>query len=111
MYCLFLKIKAFCSFEMLYTSHPTTQHHIPEDLNPPPEIINFLNDCSDIQICNVKPIPEDNPLFVEAGTDIPEKIASFYQVNDVRRFQLDRPVHKGPVDKDNEFKVSERWVP
>jgi len=52
----------------------------------------------------VKPIPEDNPLFVEAGTDIPEKIASFYQVNDVRRFQLDRPVHKGPVDKDNEFK-------
>lgn len=54
----------------------------------------------------MKPIPEDNPLFVEAGTDIPEKIASFYQVNDVRRFQLDRPVHKGPVDKDNEFKVS-----
>ena len=54
----------------------------------------------------MKPIPEDNPLFAEAGTDIPEKIASFYQVNDVRRFQLDRPVHKGPVDKDNEFKVS-----
>lgn len=54
----------------------------------------------------MKPIPENNPLFVEAGTDIPEKIASFYQVNDVRRFQLDRPVHKGPVDKDNEFKVS-----
>lgn len=54
----------------------------------------------------MKPIPEDNPLFVEAGTDIPEKVASFYQVNDVRRFQLDRPVHKGPVDKDNEFKVS-----
>lgn len=54
----------------------------------------------------MKPIPEDNPLFIEAGTDIPEKIASFYQVNDVRRFQLDRPVHKGPVDKDNEFKVS-----
>jgi len=44
-------------------------------------------------------------MFVEAGTDVPEKIASFYQVNDVRRFQLDRPVHKGPVDKDNEFKV------
>ena len=61
---------------------------------------------SDIQICNVKPIPEDNPLFLEAGTDIPEKIASFYQVNDVRKFQLDRPVHKGPIDKENEFKVS-----
>lgn len=66
----------------------------------------YLTKPSDIQICNVKPIPEDNPLFIEAGTDIPEKIASFYQVNDVRRFQLDRPVHKGPVDKDNEFKVS-----
>jgi hypothetical protein len=58
----------------------------------------------------VKPIPEDNPLFVEAGTDVPEKIASFYHVNDVRRFQLDRPVHKGPVDKDNEFKVSVRMI-
>lgn len=26
------------------------------------------------------------------------------QVNDVRTFQLDRPMHKGPIDKDNEFK-------
>lgn len=26
------------------------------------------------------------------------------QVNDVRSFQLDRPMHKGPIDKDNEFK-------
>nr|CAD7432042.1 unnamed protein product [Timema monikensis] len=57
-----------------------------------------------IQICNVKPLPEESALF-GAGGDIPEKISSFYQVNDVRRFQLDRPVHKGTVDKDNEFKT------
>ncbi|KDR16623.1 Dedicator of cytokinesis protein 3, partial [Zootermopsis nevadensis] len=72
--------------------------------NTPPDDTIINSEGQYIQICNVKPIPEDNPLFVEAGTDIPEKIASFYQVNDVRRFQLDRPVHKGPVDKDNEFK-------
>ncbi|KAI5712428.1 hypothetical protein M8J75_008277 [Diaphorina citri] len=29
---------------------------------------------------------------------------NFKQVNDVRTFQLDRPMHKGPIDKDNEFK-------
>ncbi|XP_033610429.1 dedicator of cytokinesis protein 3 isoform X2 [Cryptotermes secundus] len=72
--------------------------------NTPPDDTIINSEGQYIQICNVKPIPEDNPLFIEAGTDIPEKIASFYQVNDVRRFQLDRPVHKGPVDKDNEFK-------
>nr|CAD7460974.1 unnamed protein product [Timema tahoe] len=60
-----------------------------------------------IQICNVKPLPEESTLF-GAGGDIPEKISSFYQVNDVRRFQLDRPVHKGTIDKDNEFKSL--WV-
>lgn len=35
---------------------------------------------------------------------VPEKIKRFYHVNDVKRFQHDRPVHKGPVDKENEFK-------
>ncbi|XP_066992689.2 dedicator of cytokinesis protein 3 [Anabrus simplex] len=71
--------------------------------NTPPDDTIINSEGQYIQICNVKPIPEENPLF-PAGADIPEKIASFYQVNDVRRFQLDRPVHKGPVDKDNEFK-------
>lgn len=42
--------------------------------------------------------------------DAPEKIASYYEVNDVSRFQLDRPVHRGPVDKENEFKVRETAV-
>lgn len=35
---------------------------------------------------------------------VPEKIAGFYEVNDVTKFIHDRPVYKGPVDKDNEFK-------
>lgn len=35
---------------------------------------------------------------------VPEKIARFYEVNDVSRFISDRPIHKGTVDKDNEFK-------
>ncbi|XP_035768450.1 dedicator of cytokinesis protein 3-like [Neolamprologus brichardi] len=29
---------------------------------------------------------------------------SFYRVNNVRRFRYDRPFHKGPKDRDNEFK-------
>lgn len=57
-----------------------------------------------IQICNVKPLNENNVSF-QGINDAPEKIASYYEVNDVCRFQLDRPVHRGPVDKDNEFKV------
>jgi hypothetical protein len=28
------KMKALQSFETLGTTHPATQHHIPEDLNP-----------------------------------------------------------------------------
>lgn len=57
----------------------------------------------DIQIYNVKPIPEPNPIF--SGIEIPDKIARFYHVNEVRRFKFDRVVHKGLIDKDNEFKV------
>ncbi|KAK7862569.1 hypothetical protein R5R35_004185 [Gryllus longicercus] len=71
--------------------------------NCPPDDTILNSEGQYIQICNVKPIPEENPLF-PVGADIPEKIANFYIVNDVRRFQLDRPIHKGPVDKENEFK-------
>lgn len=52
----------------------------------------------------MKPLSEGNELF-QGVSEVPEKIASYYEVNDVKRFQLDRPIHKGPVDKDNEFKV------
>lgn len=39
---------------------------------------------------------------------VPEKIARFYEVNDVSRFIYDRPIYKGTVDKDNEFKSM--WI-
>lgn len=34
----------------------------------------------------------------------PKNIARFYEVNDITRFVFDRPVHKEPIDKENEFK-------
>lgn len=37
---------------------------------------------------------------------VPDRVKSFYRVNNVRRFRYDRPFHKGPKDKENEFKVN-----
>lgn len=71
--------------------------------NTPPEAAIFSEPGQFIQISKVKPIPVQ-PLFQQAMVHVPEKIAQFYQVNDVTRFQHDRPVYKGQVDKDNEFK-------
>lgn len=39
---------------------------------------------------------------------VPDRIKSFYRVNNLRRFRHDRPFHKGAKDRDNEFKVSSR---
>lgn len=36
---------------------------------------------------------------------VPERIKSFYRINNVSRFHYDRPFHKGPKDRDNEFRV------
>lgn len=52
----------------------------------------------------MKPIPEPNPIIL--ASDIPDKISRFYHYNDVKRFQCDRPIHKGIIDKENEIKVS-----
>ncbi|KAG7257672.1 hypothetical protein CRUP_038096, partial [Coryphaenoides rupestris] len=57
----------------------------------------------DLQIYAVTPVPEN--LGVLQMDRVPERIKSFYRVNNVRRFRYDRPFHKGPKDKDNEFKV------
>lgn len=37
---------------------------------------------------------------------VPDRVKSFYRVNNVRKFRYDRPFHKGPKDKENEFKVN-----
>jgi dedicator of cytokinesis protein 3 len=55
------------------------------------------------QISTVRPISDINHL-INATNVVPDKIARYYQVNDVTKFQHDRPIHKGNVDKNNEFK-------
>ncbi|KAG8002595.1 Dedicator of cytokinesis protein 3, partial [Nibea albiflora] len=35
---------------------------------------------------------------------VPERIKSFYRINNVSRFHYDRPFHKGPKDRENEFR-------
>ncbi|CAG9773050.1 unnamed protein product [Ceutorhynchus assimilis] len=74
--------------------------------NTPPDDSVINSDGQFIQICNVKPIPEINP--ITTATDIPEKIARYYHYNDVTKFQCDRPVHKGILDKENEIKTL--WI-
>ncbi|XP_076266616.1 dedicator of cytokinesis spg isoform X4 [Rhynchophorus ferrugineus] len=74
--------------------------------NTPPDDSIINSDGQFIQICNVKPIPEPTPITL--ATDIPEKISRFYHYNDVKKFQSDRPVHKGIIDKENEIKTL--WI-
>ncbi|XP_030238951.1 dedicator of cytokinesis protein 3 isoform X2 [Drosophila navojoa] len=71
--------------------------------NSPPEA-SILNAPEQyIQISNVRPVGDAQALKT-AMVPVPEKIARFYEVNDVTRFIYDRPMYKGPIDKDNEFK-------
>ncbi|XP_061903202.1 dedicator of cytokinesis protein 3-like isoform X3 [Entelurus aequoreus] len=55
-----------------------------------------------LQIYAVTPVPEN--VGVLQLDRVPDRIKSFYRVNNVRRFRHDRPFHKGPKDRDNEFK-------
>ncbi|XP_073976678.1 dedicator of cytokinesis spg isoform X2 [Rhodnius prolixus] len=98
------RIEAFTS--RIQTEFPAAQIYAKN--TPPPHAL-IQSDAQYIQICNVKPLSDGRfPYKKEALREVPEKIARFYQVNDVNRFQLDRPVHKSPVDKENEFKSL--WV-
>ncbi|XP_008557599.1 dedicator of cytokinesis protein 3 isoform X2 [Microplitis demolitor] len=71
--------------------------------NSPPDDSIITAEGQYIQICNVKPIPEESSLACTVG-EIPERVVAFYLVNDVRKFTFDRPLHRGPVDRENEFK-------
>lgn len=71
--------------------------------NSPPDQSLLAENGQFIQISNVRPIAE-NPHLLNTRVPVPEKIARFYEVNDVKRFQHDRPIYKGQIDKDNEFK-------
>ncbi|RLU17100.1 hypothetical protein DMN91_011169 [Ooceraea biroi] len=71
--------------------------------NAPPDESILTSEGQYIQICNVKPIPEEGSLAC-SGAEVPERVVAFYLVNDVRKFTFDRPLHRGPVDRENEFK-------
>ncbi|XP_068598199.1 dedicator of cytokinesis protein 3 [Brachionichthys hirsutus] len=69
--------------------------------NQPDEAI-LQCDAQYLQIYAVMPVPES--ISVLQMDRVPDRIKSFYRVNNVRRFRYDRPFHKGPKDRDNEFK-------
>lgn len=66
-------------------------------------VISLTSLLSDLQIYAVTPVPDS--VTVLQMDRVPDRIKSFYRVNNVRRFRYDRPFHKGPKDRDNEFKV------
>ncbi|XP_034296012.1 dedicator of cytokinesis protein 3 isoform X3 [Pantherophis guttatus] len=59
-------------------------------------------DAQYLQIYAVTPIPDN--IDVLHMDRVPDRIKSFYRVNNIRKFRYDRPFHKGPKDKENEFK-------
>ena len=65
--------------------------------------------CPDLQIYAVTPIPDY--VDVLQMDRVPDRVKSFYRVNNVRKFRYDRPFHKGPKDKENEFKVNKSRKP
>ena len=60
--------------------------------NTPPEASVLQGEGQAIQICSVRPIPEPSSYD---GPNVPDKVRSFYAVNNVCRFVYDRPVHRG----------------
>lgn len=60
----------------------------------------------DLQIYAVTPVSDISD--VPQLERVPERIKSFYRINNVSRFHYDRPFHKGPKDRENEFRV--RWA-
>uniref|UniRef100_A0A8C8CKM5 Dedicator of cytokinesis 3 n=1 Tax=Oncorhynchus tshawytscha TaxID=74940 RepID=A0A8C8CKM5_ONCTS len=69
--------------------------------NQPDEAI-LQCDAQYLQIYAVSAVPENvNVLQMDR---VPDRIKSFYRVNNVRRFRYDRPFHKGSKDRENEFK-------
>ncbi|XP_064422203.1 dedicator of cytokinesis protein 3 isoform X2 [Latimeria chalumnae] len=72
-----------------------------QHLNQPDEAI-LQCDAQYLQIYAVAPIP-DNVEVLQMDR-VPDRIKSFYRVNNVKKFRYDRPFHKGPKDRENEFK-------
>ena len=56
-----------------------------------------------IQINQVKPVMDEKPEFQDKT--ISPQILKYYKLNEVSRFQEDKPYHKGQKDKENEIKT------
>ncbi|XP_037077735.1 dedicator of cytokinesis protein 3-like [Pollicipes pollicipes] len=85
--------------QRLQTEFPTAQ--LMTTLAPPDD--NLMNSPAQfIQICHVRPVARDVSSL--PGVEVPARIRAFYLVNGIDTFQFDRPVHRGVVDKENEFK-------
>lgn len=69
--------------------------------NQPPGDDILQSDKCHLQICTVKPIPEASPV---SDHDVNPYISEFYETHRVSQFVYSRPFHKGPKDKENEFK-------
>ncbi|KAJ3586458.1 hypothetical protein NHX12_012856, partial [Muraenolepis orangiensis] len=69
--------------------------------NQPDDTI-LQSDAQYLQVYAVSPVSDmsDAPQLER----VPERIKSFYRINNVNRFHYDRPFHKGPKDRDNEFR-------
>uniref|UniRef100_A0A6Q2YN00 Dedicator of cytokinesis 3 n=1 Tax=Esox lucius TaxID=8010 RepID=A0A6Q2YN00_ESOLU len=67
-----------------------------------PDDALLQSDAQYLQIYAVTPVSDitDVPQLER----VPERIKSFYRINNVTRFHYDRPFHKGPKDRDNEFR-------
>ncbi|CAH2075479.1 unnamed protein product, partial [Iphiclides podalirius] len=68
--------------------------------NTPPDDSIIAAEGQYIQICNVKPVGARRAWPAGAA----EAVRRYYACNDVDTFLCDRPLHKPPIDKDNEFK-------
>uniref|UniRef100_A0A8C7XIS9 Dedicator of cytokinesis 3 n=1 Tax=Oryzias sinensis TaxID=183150 RepID=A0A8C7XIS9_9TELE len=69
--------------------------------NQPDDTI-LQSDAQYLQIYTVTPVSDISD--VPQLERVPERIKSFYRINNVSRFHYDRPFHKGPKDRENEFR-------
>uniref|UniRef100_UPI00358E5EA5 dedicator of cytokinesis protein 4 isoform X3 n=1 Tax=Myxine glutinosa TaxID=7769 RepID=UPI00358E5EA5 len=72
-----------------------------QNANTPDESV-LNSDTQQLQIYAVTPVPRN--LDVLQANFVPDCVKFHYRTNGVRRFRYDRPFHRGPRDKDNEFK-------
>ena len=104
MLSLISRVRLFVSISFDYPSCSSSS----VDINVHPfvclSVCHFLDIwLLDLQIYAVTPVSDISD--VPQLERVPERIKSFYRINNVSRFHYDRPFHKGPKDRENEFRV------